>query len=80
MLIKDVAIPEVALAVGEGETLASINNAVKYPFRPKMIVQPELATQSYELSQMDGFSDPLTAKDFVNDSFYGDSLGPIGGA
>lgn len=78
-LLKVVEIPDARIGVGEGEHLAPVEMAVKYPHAAKKIMEPELATQSYELSQIDGFSEPLSQKDFSNDSFYGDSLSPVGG-
>lgn len=78
-LIKSVEFPDAQLGVGEGESLAPVLDAVKYPYIQPKLIQPELATQSYELTQIDGFSEPLSQKDFVNESFYGDSLSPVGG-
>lgn len=78
-LSKPVEFPDAQLGVGEGESLAPVNNAVKYPHKLKSVTQPELAHQSYELAQIDGFSDPLSVEDFPKEIFYGDSLSPVGG-
>lgn len=79
-IVKRVETPNVQLGVGEGERLSPVNGAVRYPTKQKEVVQPELAHQSYELTQMDGFSDPLVEKDFPKDSFMGDPIAGIGGA
>lgn len=79
-IIKPVAVPDAQLGVAEGENLAPLKDVVKYPMHQKQIIQPELAHQSYELAQIDGFSDPLSEKDFGKDLFYGDAISPVGGA
>lgn len=77
-ILKPVHVPDVQLAVGEGETHAPIAKNVKYPYIPKGVQEPELATQSYEYTQIDGFADPLKEDDFPKSGVFGQSIG-IGG-
>lgn len=79
-LLKRVDIPDASLGVAEGESLSPVIDAVKYPYIEKPVMQPELATQSYELTQIDGFADPLSEKDFANESYFGEAIVSNGGA
>lgn len=74
-ITKPVYTPDVQLAIGEAETHASIAKNITYPYIPKNITEPELATQSYEYTQMDGFADPISEDDFPKDGVLGNAIG-----
>lgn len=74
-ITKPVHVPDVQLAVGEGESLQPIAKSVQYPYIPKVVTEPELAGQSYEYTQIDGFADPIKETDFPKDGLFGDAIG-----
>ena len=78
-LIKPIDEPLAKLGIAHGETLESIDNAVHYPRNIiKPVVEPLLAKASYELSQIDGQSDPINITQFAHTGDYGESLGGWG--
>lgn len=80
-ITKPVEFPDAALGVSDAEKHDSVDGVVKYPTTHlnKSITEPELATQSYELTQIDGFSDPITEKNFPSAHFMGDAIGKLEG-
>lgn len=80
-LSKPVEIPDAALGVSDAEKHDPVEGVVKYPTGlQKQVIQPELATKSYEFSQIDGFADPINEKDFPSSHFMGDAIGSLEGA
>ena len=78
-ILKPVYVPDAQLAIGEAETLAPVAKKVHYPYIPKTVVEPELATQSYEYTQIDGFAEAIKEDDFPKNGIFGDAIGAIGG-
>lgn len=76
-ITKPVYVPDAQLAIGEAETLSPIAKSVTYPYIPKTVAEPELATASYEYTQIDGFADKLNEKDFPKTGLFGEPLGGI---
>lgn len=74
-LLKPVDQPVAQLGVGDGETLSSIDNLIRYPRNLiKPVLEPEIATSSYEYTQIDGFSDPIDRSHFPNTAVIGNAL------
>ncbi len=73
-ITKTVENPIAAIGVGDGETLSPIKNAVKYPSVLKPVMEPTIATSSYEYTQIDGFSDPITPDNFPTGMGIGSPL------
>jgi len=78
-VLKRVDMPDAALGVAEDERHSSVEGVVFYPKQTFKIVQPELATKSFEYSQIDGFADPLSQDDFPKSFDIGAAIPEIGG-
>ena len=76
-LNKPVAFPDAKLGIGDGEDLTPQESRIKYPQIMKKPVMPDIDHASYELTQIDGFSNPLSQKDFPSEFYFGDPLGEI---
>lgn len=76
-LLKRVDVPNAALAIAEGETLAPQHNKVHYPYIRKLVTEPDISKASYELTQIDGFADKLNLDDFRGEGFFGSPIGGV---
>ncbi|MGE7954917.1 hypothetical protein [Lysinibacillus xylanilyticus] len=76
-VMKRVDMPDANLAIGEGETLAPQRNYVHYPHIQKLVTEPDLSKASFELTQIDGFSEKLTQKDFRGEGYFGGAIGGV---
>lgn len=73
-LMKPVDQPVAQLGVGDGETLAPVKGLVRYPTVIKPVLEPEVATSSYEYTQIDGFADPIKETHFPKTQSIGQAI------
>lgn len=74
IISKNVQHPNISLGIQEAEKLSNVSK-IKYPNIIQMKATiPDLESESYERTQIDGYSRPLTSTDFQNTGQLGASV------